>query len=119
MEEEMHVRVDEAREERGVAEVDDARVSGVVNGGSDGADFVALDENFAGLEESAGVDLEKARGVEHDGLLSGCARSCEGENGVEAEAGFHGYDYNNWRRCAEGDYRDRPSAGESRQFLWA
>jgi hypothetical protein len=70
MEEEMDVRVDEAGEERRVAEVDDARVCRVVNGCADGANAVALDKNFAGLEESAGVNLEEACGMKHDGLLS-------------------------------------------------
>jgi hypothetical protein len=70
IEEEMDVRVDEAGEERRVAEVDDARVCGVVNGCADGVNAVALDKNFAGLEESAGVNLEEACGMKHDGLLS-------------------------------------------------
>jgi hypothetical protein len=109
MEEEMDVSVNEAREERGVAEVDDAGVGGVVNGSADGADFVPLDEDLAGLEEGAGVDLKQVRSVEDDGLLGGGERCGECENGSEAEAGFHGYDYNNWWWGVEGDYGDCPS----------
>ena len=67
MQEEMDVGVDEAGEQSGVAEVDDLCALRMVDGCADGADAVALDEDFAGAEECAGIDLEQARGVEHDG----------------------------------------------------
>jgi hypothetical protein len=46
-------------------------LAGMVDGCADGANAVALDEDFAGLEERAGVDLEQAGGVEDDGGLGG------------------------------------------------
>ena len=67
MQEEMHVRVDEAGEQRGVAEVDDLGAGRMVDRGADGADAVTFDEDFAGPEQRAGIDLEQARGVEDDG----------------------------------------------------
>ena len=67
MQKEMHVSVDEAGEQRGVAEVDDLCALRMVDGCADGADALALDENLAGLEDGAGVDLKQARGVEDDG----------------------------------------------------
>jgi hypothetical protein len=67
MQEEVHVGVDEAGKQRGVAEVDDSGALRMVYRFADGADAVALDENLAGLEECASVDLEQAGGVEDDG----------------------------------------------------
>jgi hypothetical protein len=63
----MHVSVDEAGEQRNVAEVDDARALRVLDGCADGKDALALDENLAGLEQGSGIDLKQAGGVEHDG----------------------------------------------------
>jgi hypothetical protein len=40
----------------------------MLDGGGDGANAVAFDEDFAGLEDCAGVDLKQAGGVEDDGL---------------------------------------------------
>ncbi len=71
----MDVGVDEAGEQGGVAQVDDFGALGMVDRGADGADVVAFDQDFAGLEEGAGIDLEKARGVENDGRGGGlCAK---------------------------------------------
>jgi hypothetical protein len=67
MQEEMHVGVDQAGEQRDVAEVDDFGALRMVDRCADGANAVAFDQDFAGLEEGAGVDLEQARGVEDDG----------------------------------------------------
>ena len=82
MEEEMDVGVDEAGEQRCVAEVDDVCALRMIDGSADGADAVALDENLAGAEEDAGVNLKQAGGVEDDGrgcgLLRGSA-DCDGE----------------------------------------
>jgi hypothetical protein len=67
MEEEMDVGVDEAGEQRGVAEVDDLGVLRVVDRCADGSNAIALHEDFARLEQRAGIDLEQARGVQDDG----------------------------------------------------
>jgi hypothetical protein len=67
VQEEMDVSVDEAGEERGVAEVDDARALRVLDGCADSKDALTLDENLSGLEQGSVVDLQKASGVEHDG----------------------------------------------------
>ena len=44
---------------------------GMVDRSADGADALALDENFAGLEQGSGVDLKQAGGVEDDGRGGG------------------------------------------------
>ena len=67
MEEEMDVSVDEAGEQRCVAEVYDVCVLRMIDGCADGADAVALDENLAGVKEDAGIDLKETGGVEDDG----------------------------------------------------
>jgi hypothetical protein len=71
------------------------------NGDADGLDAVALDQNFAGLDECAGAHLEQAGGVEDDGggLLGGESRADSegrGQNEECAKASKeipHGYDY--------------------------
>ena len=64
---EVHMGVNEAGKQRGVAEVDDLGALRVVNQCGDGANAIALDKNLAGPEERAGIDLEQAGGVENDG----------------------------------------------------
>jgi hypothetical protein len=90
MEKEMDMRVDEAGEQRGVAEVDNLCVLRMIDGSSNGANAVAFNEDFAGAENRASVNLQKARGMENDGrggwLLRG-GGDCDSEG----------------RRCAEAD----------------
>ena len=50
MEKEMHVRVDQAGDQRGVAEVDDLRALRMLDRRADGANALAFDEDLAGLE---------------------------------------------------------------------
>jgi len=65
----------------------------------------ACDEDFSGLEDGAGVDLEEAGGVEDDGrrsgLLAGAIQSRERARGAERKGmvtrSNHGYDYSNCR----------------------
>ena len=70
MQEKMHMRIDQARQQRGVAEIDDLRAGGMCHRGTDGADAVALNQNLAGCGDVAGLDVEQARGVENDGGLA-------------------------------------------------
>jgi len=84
----MHMSVDEAGEQRGVAEVDNAGSLRMLDRCADGEDALALDENLAGLEKGSGIDLKQARGVEYDGrggrLLGGGGkregRSADGQS---------------------------------------
>ena len=71
VEEEMHVRVDEAGHERGVAEVDDLRAGGMRDVRSGLGDAVARNQDFARREDFAGGDIEDARGVQY-GLRGWC-----------------------------------------------
>ncbi len=64
MQEQMDVRVDQAGEQRGVAEIDDLRAGGMVDGGADGGDAVALDQDLAGRDDCSGFDIEQTRGVQ-------------------------------------------------------
>ena len=68
MQEKVDVRVDEAGEESGVAEVDEF---GLVWAGHMRADFhdeAALHQNFAGGRDASSFYVEQARGVQHDCL---------------------------------------------------
>jgi hypothetical protein len=71
MQKEMHVRVNEAGEQGGVAQVDDAGSLRMLDRRADGEDALALDENLTGLEEGSSIDLKQTRGVEHDGRGGG------------------------------------------------
>lgn len=80
----------------------------MIDGCADGADAVALNEDFAGAEDCACVNLQEARGVEHD--RGGCGLLRE-DSGSEDEAretplevwmreeSEHGYDYSNSWHC--------------------
>ena len=68
MQEEVDVRVDEAGQQGGVAEVDDFRAGWACDFGADFGDGVALDQDFAGSDHFAGFDVEQARGVKNDGV---------------------------------------------------
>ena len=67
MQEQMHVGVDQAGQQRGVAEIDDLRAGGMRDGRADGGDAIALDQDFAGRRDVAGFDVEQARGMQDDG----------------------------------------------------
>jgi hypothetical protein len=66
MEEKMNVGIDQSWEQCSVAQVDDSGAQRMIHSGAYRANAVALDKDFAGLNKSAGVNLEKAGGVEHD-----------------------------------------------------
>jgi hypothetical protein len=68
MQEKMDVRVNQAGEQSGVAEVDEfgaVRMRHFVAGFDD---EIVLDQNFAGSGDAAGFYVEQARGVEDDGF---------------------------------------------------
>lgn len=69
MQEEVHVGVDEAGEERGVAEIEHLRALRVLDGSGNFDDAIALHEDFSRRKDFSGVDFEETRGVEHDGIL--------------------------------------------------
>jgi hypothetical protein len=73
MEEEVDVRVNQAREESGVAEIYDFCASWPHDFCTDFFYGVALDEDFAGGGDAAGFYVEEAGGVEDDGV-----RGCRG-----------------------------------------
>jgi hypothetical protein len=63
----MHVGVNQAGEQRGVAQVDDFGSLRMVDGATYGADALALDQNLAGLKQGSGINLEQPRCVKRDG----------------------------------------------------
>ena len=85
MQEEMHVRVDEAGEQRDVAEVDDGCVRRMVDGCADGADALALDENFAGSEEQPVSTWSRRAAWSTMGAVAACC-ACAGIAAASANA---------------------------------
>ena len=72
----VRVAVDETRQQRDVAEVDDLRAGGeifhYIGGGADGDDAVALDDDGLVVEHFAGGGVDEVRGLDdRDGLGSG------------------------------------------------
>jgi hypothetical protein len=65
VQEKMHVYVDKAWEQRGIAEVDHLCVLRMIDRGAHRDDSLAFDENLAGLEEVSSINLEQAGCVEH------------------------------------------------------
>jgi hypothetical protein len=65
VEKEVHMRVDEAGHERGVAEVDNLRSGRMRDVCAGFDDAVPGDQDLAGSEDFAGGDIEDARGVQH------------------------------------------------------
>ena len=87
MQKQMHVRVDQSGHQRYVAEVDDLRALRMVNRRTDRLDPLAFNQNFAGAENVAGIDLEQPSGVEDDGrgcrLLRCGERNGNSHNGTD------------------------------------
>jgi len=78
MQEQVNVSVDQAGEQRGVAQVDDFGALGMVYRRPRGANAIPFDQNFTGLEQGSGIHLEQARGVEDDGRGGWLLRGGEG-----------------------------------------
>jgi hypothetical protein len=68
VEEEVDVRVNQARKEGGVAKVNNFGAGGASDFCADFFYDVALDKDFAGGSNAAGVYVEEAGGVEDDGM---------------------------------------------------
>ena len=62
----MNMGIYQPWEQCGVAEVDYSGAGRMIHRCAYCANAVALDKNLAGLQESAGVNLEKTGGVEHN-----------------------------------------------------
>jgi hypothetical protein len=60
------VRVDKAGKESGAAQVNDFGAGGAGDFRADFGYGVANDQDFAGSNDAAGLDVEQARGVEDD-----------------------------------------------------
>src|SRR5271155_1891019 len=68
MQEQVNVRINQAGEKSGIAEVNDLRIGWLGYFCADFFYYVAFDEDFAGGGDAAGFDVEQAGGVEDDGM---------------------------------------------------
>jgi hypothetical protein len=88
MQEQMHMRIDEPGEQRGIAEVNDASRWRMVDGRSDRFDSFSFDQNFAGSENLSGCDVKQARRVKDDGRrgrLLGLGRAAQQARGARQQ----------------------------------
>ncbi len=70
--------IDEARQQRGIAEVDQLRAGRMAHRGTHRRNALAFDENFARRQHPAGVDLEQVRGMQDDGMIAACCAIAAG-----------------------------------------
>ena len=105
MQKQMHMRVNQARQQSCVAEIDYLRTLRMFDRNTHCFDAFALDQNLAGLKDVSGIDFKQPRRVQHDG----CARRLlgTGANGRDSKKHHrehkgqtkvrkgspHGYDY--------------------------
>ena len=68
VEKQVHVDVDESGQQRGIAQVHDLRISRVGYCRTDRGNSLALDQNLSGRYHAARIDLQKPRGMQHDGM---------------------------------------------------
>jgi hypothetical protein len=71
VEKEMYVSVDQTRHQGRIAEIDGLRAGGMANRGAGSNDLSAFDQHLARGENTARFYVEKARGMENDGLRRG------------------------------------------------
>ncbi len=66
MQKKMHMRVDQAGKQCGVAKIDHFGIRRMFHGCAGSHDALAFDQNFAGADDVAGLHVEQARGVQDD-----------------------------------------------------
>ena len=106
MQKQVHVRVDQAGQQSGIAEIDHRGALRMLHRRSHGLNPLALDQNLAGPQHVSGIYFKQPRRVEHDGRVGrlahgllrwGCfAKDEDCENGEKAAANWkveHGYEY--------------------------
>jgi hypothetical protein len=86
----MHVRVDQARQQRGIAQIDDFRALKTVNRCADRLDALALNQNLARPQDIAAFNFEEPGGMENDGargwlLCQALKGNAAGQEGAGAE----------------------------------
>ncbi len=73
----MHVGVDQAGHQGGVAQIDGLGSGGMGDGGAGGNDLLSFDQDLSGDKHAAALDIEQARGMENDGVR-GCGSLRQG-----------------------------------------
>ena len=67
----MDVRINQSRQQRPVAEVNDLSASWMLHRRTGLDDALTLHQDFAGLENPSALDVEQACGAEHDEVCAG------------------------------------------------
>ena len=120
VQEEMYVGVNQAREQRDVAQVDDFGPLRMGDFPAHSADTLTFDQNLAGLEQCPSIHLEQPRRMEHDRCSGGLLRmGCTGINESQCEdeqadrAGAERQILHDTRICRIGPLLSRANAGQS------
>ncbi len=66
MQKQVHVRIDQPRQQRGVAKVDDLCAPWVIDCRANSFDPLALDENLAGTQHISRIHLQQSRRVQNN-----------------------------------------------------
>ena len=69
MQEQVHMRVDQAGQQRAIAQVDDLRAGRMGDRGAGFDDAVVLHQHLTGRKIAPGFDIQHARRVQHDGVF--------------------------------------------------
>jgi len=101
----MYVRIDKARQQRHIAEINHRCASRVIDGRANSLNPPTVNQNLSGPENVSRIDFEQSRCMQHDGrarwLLrvgtrrrSGKSNRCESQSQSELRLeSLHGYDY--------------------------
>jgi hypothetical protein len=103
MQEKMHVRVDQAGHQGAVPEIDDFRARGMFHTRSHLGDAVALNQDFAWLDDLPGFDIQQPRGMQDHGTRCGlrCGTSHQDGEDCSELRGSEAHDAE-WYHWAEG-----------------
>ncbi len=66
MQEKMHMRVDQARHQGGVAQIDHFGVRGMLHAAAGGRNAFAFDQDFTGTNDLAALHIQQPGGVQND-----------------------------------------------------
>jgi hypothetical protein len=84
MQKQVYVRIDQARQQGAVAQIDQLGGGRMRDRSAHFHDAFAGDEHLAGLKHLAGLDIQQARGAQHDGRLAKSGAGDE-QRGAEPE----------------------------------
>ncbi len=85
MQEQMHMRVDQPRQQRALAEIDDLGIRRAIDVRPNRDDPLALDQHLTRRQQTSSNDIQHVRRVQNDWVRRRCLRTkrCEGQEKSE------------------------------------